>query len=90
MGITVKTRLGFGFDFDFEEELCYRVGIVYEDGTEDEDLIGFVGNILRLPFLVIFIGEFRSMLEDTGEEGEDNQQDADESQKQSEGDGKAK
>lgn len=87
MGLMVKTRLGFGFDFEYEEELCYRVGIVYEDGTEDEDLVGFVGNILRLPFLSIFIGEFRSLTED---EDEDNQQNATESEKQSKGDGEAK
>ena len=60
MQITAKTRLGFGFDFQYEEEICYRIGVVYEDGTEDEDLIGFIGNIIRLPFIEIFIGDFIS------------------------------
>ena len=88
MGLMVKTRLGFGFDFEYEEELCYRVGVVYEDGTEDEDLVGFVGNVLRIPFLIIFIGEFRSLTEE--EDNEDHQQDVAESKDKSKGDGEAK
>ncbi len=89
MQVVINTRLGFGFDFQYEEELCYRIGIVYEDGTEDEDIVGFVGNILRLPFLVIFIGEFRSMTEVEDDPNQDNQQDAPKGPSQSEGDGKS-
>lgn len=89
MQIIIKTRLGFGFDFQYEEELCYRIGIVYEDGTEDEDIIGFVGNILRLPFLVIFIGEFNSMTEVDDAPNHNNQQDASKGSSQGEGDGKS-
>lgn len=89
MQIVIKTRLGFGFDFQYEEELCYRIGIVYEDGTEDEDIVGFVGNILRIPFLAIFIGEFNSMTEVEDDSNQGDKQDASKSSSQSEGDGKS-
>ena len=89
MQLLIKPRLGFGFDFQYEEELCYRIGIIYEDGTEEDDIIGFVGNILRLPFLVIFIGEFRSMTEVEDEGNSGDQQDASEGSTESKGDGKS-
>lgn len=58
MEILVRPRLGIGLDIEHNEEICYRVGFIDERGREEEGLICFVGIILKLPFLTIYIGDF--------------------------------
>lgn len=58
MEVVIRSRLGIGFDIEHNEENCYRVGFVDEKGKEEETLLLYVGLIIKIPFLTIFIGDF--------------------------------
>lgn len=67
MEILIRGRLGIGFDIEHNEEICYRASSFDQKGREEEILLCFVGLIVKIPFLTIFIGEFmdrREMADD--------------------------
>lgn len=54
--IAVNTRFGLGFDIEHNENIIHLVG-----ETEDEEeasLAAFVGLIIKVPFLSVYIGDF--------------------------------
>lgn len=60
MSIHIEFRHGFGLDFEFNENICFRAASIDEDGNEvaGETILCYIGHILRLPLLLIYIGEF--------------------------------
>jgi hypothetical protein len=51
--IVIKTRLGIGCDIEYNEDICHIIE------TDDEDeVVAFMGIIIKLPFLSIYIGDF--------------------------------
>lgn len=51
--IRLSLRQGIGFDLEYNDEICYIA--VQEDGHEF--FIGFMGAIIKLPFITIEIGD---------------------------------
>lgn len=60
MSIHMEFRHGFGIDFEFNENICFRTIGIDEDGNEveGEGILCYIGHIIRLPLLLIYIGEF--------------------------------
>lgn len=60
MSIHIEFRHGFGIDFEFNENICFRAASIDEDGNEvaGETILCYIGHIIRLPLLLIYIGEF--------------------------------
>jgi hypothetical protein len=58
--ISMEFRHGIGIDFEFNENICYRVGLFDEEGKElaGEHIMCYIGHIIRLPLMTIYIGEF--------------------------------
>lgn len=54
--ITVNTRFGLGFDIEHNEDIIHLVG--ESDNEEDAKPAAFVGLIIKIPFLSIYIGDF--------------------------------
>jgi hypothetical protein len=64
MEIVIRPRLGIGLDIEHNEEICYRAE---EEKSGKEVLLCYVGILLKVPFLTIYIGEFmdrRDMADD--------------------------
>lgn len=58
MEFVVRTRLGIGIDIESNEDICYRVSYINDEGKEEEDIICYNGLLIKVPFLTIYIGEF--------------------------------
>jgi hypothetical protein len=56
MGFHLNSRLGFGFDIEHNEDICHVVGD--DDGRF---VAAFMGLIIKVPFLSIYIGEFTEL-----------------------------
>lgn len=54
MSWLIQPRLGIGFDIEHNE--INRYCLIDEDGKEET--VCFVGLIIKIPFLMILIGEF--------------------------------
>lgn len=52
--ITTNIRTGIGFDIEYNNDICH---IVEFDG-EDEEVVAFMGIIIKIPFFSIYIGDF--------------------------------
>ena len=52
--ITFNPRLGIGFDIEYNEDICHIV----EFADEKEEVLAFMGIIIKLPFVSIYIGDF--------------------------------
>lgn len=53
--ITINPRLGIGLDIEYNEDVCH---IVEFDNSDKEEVVGFMGIIIKLPFVSIYIGDF--------------------------------
>jgi len=53
--ITINPRLGIGLDIEYNDDVCH---IVEFDNSDKEEVVGFMGIIIKLPFLSIYIGDF--------------------------------
>lgn len=53
--ITFNARLGIGLDIEYNEDICH---IVQFGDDENEEVVGFMGIIIKLPFTSIYIGDF--------------------------------
>jgi len=58
MKVVLNFRNGFGFDIEHNEDIIHVISVEGKDGEEEKTLGGFVGIIVRLPLLAIYIGEF--------------------------------
>lgn len=60
MSFNIEFRHGFGIDFEFNERICFRVSVYDEEGQEldGETILCYIGHIIRLPFVTVYIGEF--------------------------------
>ena len=58
MEIVIRPRLGIGFDIEHNEEICYRAHVVEENGKQRDALLCYIGIIIKLPFVTVYIGEF--------------------------------
>lgn len=54
MSWIIQPRLGFGFDIEHNEINRYRI----EDDDGKEVTVCFIGLIIKIPFLMLLIGEF--------------------------------
>jgi len=64
MRIVLHFRNGFGFDIEHNEDIIHVIGVENENGEEEKTLGGFVGIIVRLPLLAIYIGDFHEIDEE--------------------------
>ena len=64
MKVVFNFRNGFGFDIEHNEDIIHVSGVEDEDGEEEKTLGGFVGIIVRLPLLAIYIGDFHEIDEE--------------------------
>ena len=53
--ITINTRLGIGLDVEYNEDICH---IVQFGDDDKEEVVAFMGIIIKLPFVSIYIGDF--------------------------------
>ena len=51
--ILVEMRQGFGFDIEFNEDICH----IADTDEVTDGLFAFIGIIILLPFIKIYIGE---------------------------------
>jgi len=58
MRVVFHFRNGFGFDIEHNEDIIHVVGVEDEEGNEEKTLAAFVGIIIRLPLLAIYLGDF--------------------------------
>ncbi len=56
MSFHLNSRLGIGFDIEHNENICHVVGD--DDGRF---VAAFMGLIIKVPFLSIYIGEFTEL-----------------------------
>jgi hypothetical protein len=56
MSFHLNSRVGFGFDIEHNEDICHVVGD--DDGRF---VAAFMGLIIKVPFLSIYIGEFTEL-----------------------------
>lgn len=65
MSIQIEFRHGFGIDLEFNEHMCVRTGTYDENGKEldGETILCYIGHIIRLPLVTIYIGEFAPIQE---------------------------
>jgi hypothetical protein len=52
-----RLRQGIGFDIEYNEDVCHIIVEETEKGS-DETFVAFAGIIVKLPFVVIYLGEF--------------------------------
>lgn len=52
--IIVNTRFGLGFDIEHNENILHYVG----DDEDSAEVAAFMGLIIKLPFLSVYIGDF--------------------------------
>lgn len=52
--ITFNPRLGIGFDIEHNEDICHIV----EFDNDKEEVVAFMGIIIKIPFVSIYIGDF--------------------------------
>ena len=64
MKVVLHFRNGFGFDIEHNEDIIHVIGVEDEEGNEEKTLGGFVGIIVRLPLLAIYIGDFHEIDEE--------------------------
>jgi hypothetical protein len=53
--ITINLRTGIGLDIEYNEDVCH---IVEFDNSDKEEVVGFMGIIIKIPFVSIYIGDF--------------------------------
>lgn len=53
--ITLNPRLGIGLDIEYNEDICH---IVAFGDSDKEEVLAFMGIIIKLPFVSIYIGDF--------------------------------
>jgi hypothetical protein len=53
--VVIKLRQGIGFDIEFNEDICH---IVEGKKEGEDDFVAFSGVLIKLPFLVMYIGDF--------------------------------
>lgn len=51
--ILLRLRHGIGLDIEYNEDICH----ILTDGKEEE-VVAFVGVIIKAPFLTLYLGEF--------------------------------
>ena len=51
--IIIRPRQGIGFDIEYSEDVIHRV-----HSDQGDELLAYNGGMLRLPFLVIYWGDF--------------------------------
>ena len=51
--ILLRFRHGIGLDIEYNEDICH----ILTDGKAEE-VVAFVGVIIKLPFLTLYLGEF--------------------------------
>lgn len=51
--ILLRFRHGIGLDIEYNEDICH----ILTDG-KTEDVVAFVGVIIKIPFITIYLGEF--------------------------------
>ncbi len=54
MRFIARPRIGLGFDIEFDDTVCH---VVEDEGKVQ--MAAYEGIIIKLPFLSIYIGEFR-------------------------------
>lgn len=54
MMLLVRLRQGIGIDIEYNEDICH---IVVDDNNK-ESVVCYVGIIIKLPFLSIYLGDF--------------------------------
>lgn len=64
MKVVLNFRNGFGFDIEYNEDIIHVISVEDENGEEEKTLGGFVGIIVRLPLLAIYIGDFHEIDEE--------------------------
>lgn len=64
MMVVFHFRNGFGFDIEHNEDIIHVVGVDDEHGNEEKTLAAFVGIIIRVPLIAIYIGEFGELDEE--------------------------
>ena len=64
MRIVLHFRNGFGFDIEHNEDIIHVISVEDEKGNEEKTLGGFVGIIVRLALIAIYIGEFSEVDEE--------------------------
>ena len=64
MKVVLNFRNGFGFDIEHNEDIIHVISVEGKDGEEEQTLGGFVGIIVRLPLLAIYIGDFHEIDEE--------------------------
>ena len=52
--IVTKLRQGIGFDIEHNEDILHIVGF----NEEEQFIAAFVGTIIKLPFISVYIGSF--------------------------------
>jgi hypothetical protein len=52
--ITINLRTGIGLDIEYNEDICHIV----QFGDDKEEVVAFMGVIIKLPFVSIYIGDF--------------------------------
>jgi len=53
--ITINLRTGIGLDIEYNEDICH---IVAFGDSDKEEVVGFMGIIIKIPFISIYIGDF--------------------------------
>ena len=54
--IIIRPRQGIGFDIEYSEDVIHRVHT-----EEGDELLAYNGAIIRLPFILIYWGDFFDM-----------------------------
>lgn len=54
MMILVRLRQGLGFDIEYNEDICHTL----VDDEDKETVVAYVGIIIKIPFITIYIGDF--------------------------------
>ena len=62
--LVMKLRQGIGLDIEYSDDIIHIVGY----NEEEQYLAAFLGIIIKLPFLSVYIGEFEPLDWDSEEE----------------------
>ena len=54
MRFLVRMRTGIGFDIEHSEDIFHLVDV----GEEDLKLVSYVGILIKIPFVTVYIGNF--------------------------------
>jgi hypothetical protein len=53
--IVFNIRVGIGFDIEYNDDICH---IVTMDDTGEDEVLAFMGVLIKIPFMSIYIGDF--------------------------------